>query len=101
MMVKKRRIFEKEETAAPEPANASAGYTIGSWHGHVQYRCTRCPYDVLDKVEKIKAHIEKHLNPTPEQAPVATEDVLTLPLVETDSFTDEVGVEHKKFTIKE
>ncbi len=51
------------------------GYTVGSWKGIVQYRCTKCAFDTVEGEQAMLEHIRKAHTPPPPP-------VVTLPLVD-------------------
>ena len=51
-------------------------YTIGSWKGIVQYRCTKCPFDTVDGEAAMVEHIRTAHAPPPEPR------MVELPLVD-------------------
>lgn len=85
-------------------------YSIGQWRGHPHYQCKSCPFDTLSK-SVIEDHVVMHqvISQTPVkpvdsvQDPEQTgdADMFELELEEVEGFTDDAGIEHKKFTVKE
>lgn len=112
-MPRKKKESPAGEVELKEPAaqeSAEQLYVIGQWRGHPHYQCTKCRFDTLSK-DAIEDHVVLHqvisqtpMKPVdsvqdPEQTGEA--DMFELELEEVESFTDDAGIEHKKFTVKE
>lgn len=76
-MTKKNVIIPSpspEPSPGPEQAPEPLGYTIGTWGNHPRWACDLCPFDTLDGLPVMLAHIaEAHTpQPEPEPAPLIT-----------------------------
>jgi hypothetical protein len=60
------RVLSQGAQPPPAEPGPEAGYTIGSWKGHKQWRCNLCPFDTLDGERAMLEHIAaKHAPPPP------------------------------------
>lgn len=52
------------------PYESNVPWTMGTWSGMPQWRCTMCPFDTLDGEDAMIVHIEARHGPTPTAAPL-------------------------------
>jgi hypothetical protein len=51
-----------EEVVArkPAPPPAKPAWTVGTWGGHPNYECSRCPFKTLDKAAAAEHVLRRH-----------------------------------------
>lgn len=60
--------IEQAVAAPAELAEAETRFTLGTWAGHTQWKCARCPFDTLKGKAEMLAHWQEKHEPKPEPA---------------------------------
>lgn len=111
-MAKKKQLPANSDQSAvdngPKITATATPYTVGLWAGKKQWRCLLCAFDTLDENAMFE-HIDTHrlglaqvrTDDDIRQDRDGETDVFEVELEEIDSTKDELGNDHKVFTIKE